>query len=201
MDSAERLQPVLQELDAALWKTMEPVRSPKDAAEKHFAAIFVVLNNPGMKPSARESSLRSTTLGELDNYRDNWWCTDMSAGPNWGQSYEPYNKDANLKFVDRDPDFPYPAWLTEPQRDAAKTEWGKLSRVGTAPNYLAEQVIAYAKRRGEDPRIPQALHLAVRSTRFGCTNVETSRFSKAAFDFLHEHYPHSEWSTKTRYYY
>jgi hypothetical protein len=111
------------------------------------------------------------------------------------------NKDANLKFVDRHPDFPFPAWLTGPQRDAAKAEWGKLSRVGTALTYLAEQVLAYAKRRGEDPRLPQALHLAVRSTRFGCTNVETSKFSKAAFDFLHEHYPHSQWAAKTKYYY
>ncbi|HEX4785764.1 MAG TPA: hypothetical protein VH350_15595 [Candidatus Sulfotelmatobacter sp.] len=66
----------------------------------------------------------------------------------------PYNKDVNLKFVDRDPDFPSPRWLTESQRDSAKTEWGKLSQVGTAPNYLAEQVIAHAKQRGEDPRLP-----------------------------------------------
>ena len=125
----------------------------------------------------------------------------MGVGANWGQSYEPYNKDINLKFVDRDPDFPSPQWLTASQIDAAKQEWAKLSQVGTAPNYLVQQVIAYAKQHGEDPRVPQALHLAVRSTRFGCTNVETSKLSKAAFDFLHEHYPDNEWTAKTKYYY
>lgn len=154
-----------------------------------------------MKPSVRESSLRTATLGELDEYRDNWWCTDMGVGTNWGQNYEPYNKDVNLKFVDRDPDFPFPVWLTESQRDAAKAEWNKLSQVGTAPNYLAEQVIAYAKQHSKDPRVPRALHLAVRSTHFGCTNIETSKLSKAASDFLHEHYPDNEWAAKTKYYY
>jgi hypothetical protein len=201
LSSAEKLQPVLQDLDTPLWHAMEPFRLATDNVEKHFAGVFIILNNPGMKPSVRESSLRTATLGEADEYRDNWWCADMGVGANWGQSYEPYNKDVNLKFVDRDPDFPFPMWLTESQKNSARAEWGKLSRVGTAPNYLAEQVIAYAKLHSQDPRLPQALHLAVRSTRFGCTNIETSKFSKAAFDFLHQHYPDNPWAAKTKYYY
>ena len=52
-----------------------------------------------------------------------------------------------------------------------------------------------------DPRLPEALYLAVRSTRIGCTNAETSKVSKAAFDFLHEHYPQSEWTAKTKFHY
>jgi outer membrane protein assembly factor BamD (BamD/ComL family) len=66
---------------------------------------------------------------------------------------------------------------------------------------LTNQVLAYAKQHPQDPRVPQALHLAIRSTRFGCTNAETSRLSKTAFDFLHERYPQSEWTAKTKYYY
>lgn len=201
LKSADQLQTVLQQLDSPLWHAMEPFRSAPSPAEKQFVGLFIILNNPGMKPSVHESFLRSATLGELDEYRDNWWCTDMGVGANWGQSYEPYNKDINLKFVDRDPDFPSPQWLTASQIETAKREWAKLSQVGTAPNYLVQQVIAYAKQHGEDPRVPQALHLAVRSTRFGCTNVETSKLSKAAFDFLHEHYPDNEWTAKTKYYY
>jgi hypothetical protein len=201
LSSAEELQPVLDDLDPPLWHAMEPFRLATNDETKHFAGVFIILNNPGMKPSVHESSLRSATLGELDEYRDNWWCTDMGIGANWGQSYEPYNKDVNLKFVDRDPDFPFPRWLTASQKASAKSEWDRLSDVGTAPNYLAEQVIAYAKRHGDDPRLPQALHLAVRSTRFGCSNVETTRLSRAAFDFLHEHYADSEWAAKTKYYY
>ena len=201
LNSAGRLQPVIQELDPPLWNAMELFRTAKTAAEKHFAAVFIILNNPGTKPAVRESSLRSATLGEMDSYHDNWWCTNMNAGANWGQSYQGYDKEANLKFVDPDPNFPFPEWLTETQKDAARSEWRKLSTIGTAPNYLTEQVIAYAKLRPQDPSVPQALHLAVRSTRYGCTNIETSRLSKTAFNLLHDHYPQSEWSAKTKYYY
>jgi hypothetical protein len=201
LDSAGRLQPLLQELDMPLWKTMEPFRSATDANAKHFAGLLVILNNPGMKPSVRESSLRTATLGEIDNYRDNWWCSDMNSGINWGQSYGEYNKDVNLKFVDHDPDFPFPVWLSDTQKAAARADWAKLTATGTAPNYLVGQVLAYAKQHPQEPQIPQALHLAVRSTRYGCTNVETSKSSKAAFDFLHEHYAGNEWTVKTKYYY
>jgi len=201
LSSGDKLQPALQDLDTPLWHAMESFRSATSSREKHFVGVFIILNNPGMKPSIHESSLRTATLGELDEYRDNWWCTDMGVGANWGQSYEPYNKDVNLKFIDRDPDFPFPGWLTESQKASAKSEWDRLSEVGTAPNYLAEEVIAYAKQHVDDPRLPQALHLAVRSTRFGCTNAETTGLSKAAFNFLHEHYPDTEWATKTKYYY
>jgi len=201
LDSADKLQAVLQDVDAPLWKTMEPFRSATSPAEKHFVALFIILNNPGMKPSVAESSLRRATLGELDNYRDNWWCANMNGGSNWGQSYEGYNQDFNLKFVDRDPDFPFPVWSTEAAKSAATSQWQKLSGIGTAPNYLTSEVLTYAEHHPQDPLVPQALHLTVRSTRFGCTNIETTKLSKAAFDFLHEHYPESEWTAKTRYYY
>jgi hypothetical protein len=201
LDSADKLQAVLQDVDPPLWQSMEPFRSATNPAEKHFVAVFIILNNPGMKPSVRESSLRTATLGELDNYRDNWWCSNLNGGPNWGQSYEGYNQDFNLKFVDRDPDFPFPAWLKDSDTSEARSQWQKLSAIGTAPNYLTSEVLAYAEHHPEDPLVPQALHLAARSTRFGCTNVETTKLSKAAFDFLHERYPQSEWSSKTKYYY
>ncbi len=198
LESAEKLQPTLQELDTPLWKTMDQFRSAQSNAEKRFAAIFVILQNPGMKPAAQAGLLRSATLGEIDNYHDNWWCTDITPRPAWAQNDGELN-EVNLK--DRDPAFPFPNWLTDSQKAAAIFEWKKLSSIGAAPNYMAAQVLNYAKQHPKDPRLPQALHLAVRSTRFGCTNKETSNFSKAAFDFLHNHYPESEWAKKTKYYY
>jgi hypothetical protein len=48
---------------------MEPSRSAKTADAKRFVAIFIVLNNPGLKPSVREGTLRSATLGELDEFQ------------------------------------------------------------------------------------------------------------------------------------
>ena len=199
-ETARRLQPVLHEVDPALWSAMEPFRAASNNPEKRFAAVLIMLSNPGMKPSVREGALRSATLGELDSLRDNWWCADMSGEQNWGK-YGPYGDEANLKFVERDPDFPFPAWMSDAEKTASKSEWQKLSAVGTGPNYLAKQVLAYAKERPDDAQVPQALYLVVRATHLGCTNIDTTKLSKAAFEFLHGHYPTSEWTARTKYYY
>lgn len=201
-ETALKLQLALHDLDRPLWTTMESFRSAKTDPEKHIAALLVILSNPGMKPSVRAGLPRSTTFAELDQYRDNWWCADIEGGPTWGKSFAgEYNKDSNLKFVDRDPDFPFPAWLTDEQKSQASSQWAQLGTVGTAPNFLVRQVLAYANEHHDDPSVPKALHLAVRATRFGCVNVETSKLSKAAFDLLHQDYPKSEWTAKTNYYY
>ena len=63
------------------------------------------------------------------------------------------------------------------------------------------QVLAWAKRTPDDPRMPEALHLAVRSTRYGCTNAKTTQFSKQAFQLLHKQYPKSPWAQQTKYWY
>jgi hypothetical protein len=62
-------------------------------------------------------------------------------------------------------------------------------------------VLAWAKRTPNDPRVPEALHLAVRSTRYGCTDTKTTQFSKQAFRVLHKQYPQSSWAQQTRYWY
>jgi hypothetical protein len=49
--------------------------------------------------------------------------------------------------------------------------------------------------------VPEALHLAVKSTRYGCTDKETGRWSKAAFDLLRRKYPNSTWAKQTPYWF
>ena len=198
--TATGVQTALQELDPALWKSMEPFRSAADDAAKKFAGIFIILQNPGLKPVAREGSPRSGTLGEIDNYRDNWWCSGMYGGANWGDrsavpniSTEEAKRDEVL--------FPSPAWVTDSQMAAARSQWQMLSATGFAPNYLTKQVLERAKTDPQDPHVPQALYLAVRATHYGCSNTETSSFSKAAFEVLHKNYPENEWAAKTKYYY
>jgi hypothetical protein len=53
----------------------------------------------------------------------------------------------------------------------------------------------------DDPRAPEALHLAVRATRYGCKDEKTGSFSKQAYDALHKKYPKSTWAQKTKYWY
>ncbi len=185
---ADQFQPLLQELDGPLWKSMESFRSAKNDSDKQFAAIFIALQNPGLMPYVREGLLRKATLGEIDSYRDNWWCADLgTGGENSGRN--------------RTPDSPFPAFLRDADKAQVHQELEKLATVGFAPNYLTSEVLAYAKQHPDDSRVPQALHLAVRATRYGCISPDTTHLSEAAFKLLHERYPKSEWTEKTKYHY
>jgi len=94
-----------------------------------------------------------------------------------------------------------PAFLTARDREEAAQESRQLVDLGRAPDYLSKEAIAWAERRPSDPRAPEALALAVRSTRWGCTDKETGQYSKAAFDLLHGRYPKSTWAQKTNYWF
>jgi hypothetical protein len=76
-----------------------------------------------------------------------------------------------------------------------------LQSLPTAPDWLAAQTLAFAQAHSQDPRVPEALHLVVRATRYGCTGNLTGDFSHRAFDLLHRRYPASDWAAKTPYWF
>lgn len=188
MAVADQLQPLLAQLDHPLWAMMDTFRSAKTNEDKRFAAILVMLHNPGLSPSVRAGLPRSATLGEVDHYRDNWWCDDLGAG-------------LTSTGTDKDSEFPFPPFSSAEDKARLRKEIEKIAPTGPAPNYLASRVLAFAEHHPDDTRVPEALHLAVRSTRWGCTNPETTHWSEKAFRLLHQRYPNSEWAEKTKYYF
>lgn len=92
-------------------------------------------------------------------------------------------------------------FLTTAKKQAAQADSQKLHTLETGPNYLVAPVLAWAKHTPDDRRVPEALYLAVRSTRYGCTNEKTTQFSKQAFQLLHKQYPQSPWAQQTKYWY
>lgn len=68
-----------------------------------------------------------------------------------------------------------------------------------APNWLAQQVLNFAKSHADDPHVPEAVHLVVTAGHLGCTDEATAAFSKSAFQLLHKNYPASDWAKKTPY--
>ena len=94
-----------------------------------------------------------------------------------------------------------PGFLSESEKEASRREWSRLRSLDTAPNLLSEIVVSWARKHPDDPRVPEALHLAVKSTRFGCTNPDTGKYSQAAFQLLHREYPLSPWAKMTKYWY
>jgi hypothetical protein len=179
--------PELKDLIAAYQRAATP-----DA--RRFAAAFLALKFPGLRPYVTAGVGRSSPLNEIDSYRDNWWCaeapTSLSGPPSEGEGKkEPATRDSRI------PEF------LRPSQSAAAGEVAKLRALGTGPNYLAQTSISWATKNPTDPRAPEALHLAVRSTRYGCTDNETGRWSKAAFDLLHRRYPNSIWANATKYWF
>jgi hypothetical protein len=214
--TATNLSSQLMKFEPSLQGDLKSFQSAPSDAEKKFAAILLVLKHPGLKPyvvrgAGRQNPFLDTSeepLAKIDDLRDNWWCASMGANPasinyaeNEDAEYGEKGKKPELQVKDPDADFPYPDFLTPTQRADATQQWEELTKLGAAPNYLSGQVVEWATSHPDDKRVPEALYLAVRSTRYGCTNKQTTKYSKSAFDLLHQNYPQSEWAKKTKYHF
>ena len=68
-------------------------------------------------------------------------------------------------------------------------------------------MLPWADAHHDDPRVPEALHLLVRATRYACEwgrdgeALDYGEVSKGAFDRLHRRYPDSAWTGRTKYWY
>jgi hypothetical protein len=198
-DTTRDLVPVVKTLIPELGPGLDEYRATINRDARTFTGIFMILRFPGLKPYVQANVGRLTPIDQIDNYRDNWWCAlDPSAS---GTSRESDRLSAPLEILYRTtPDQAF-EFLNASQLQAAQYELQRLASLGPAPNYFSQQVIAWAQRASHDPRVPEALHLVVRATRFGCTDADTGAFSKAAFDLLHQRYPKSSWAQKTKYWY
>ncbi len=113
----------------------------------------------------------------IDSIRGNWWCIE------------------NRSSAD------YPNFLTAAQRTESESEQNKIVTMGESATFLARRAVEFANKNMTHPNTPEILHLAVRSTRYGCKDLNTLKFSKAAFDILHKRFPRSEWTKKTPFFF
>lgn len=150
----------------------------------HFDAIFLMLHDPGLTPWVRPGYPRREKYTELDPFRDNWW----GIGPQPQPEKAPASTAA--------------PFLPPAQGAQGLKEHEQLvATAALAPNYLAAQTLAFAKAHPQDPRIPEALHLAVRATRYGVTDKQTTNFSRECFQLLHSRYGSTKWAEMTKYWY
>jgi hypothetical protein len=171
--------------DAVSVRTLLLARAPS------FDDIFALLKTPGMRPYVDFGYGRYTEeLTRIDSYRNNWWCS--------AKAFDVPPQDHSVLF-DLDP--AGAPFLPAAARAQAAAEWQKLQSVPTAPDWLAAQTLAFARAHPQDPRVPEALYLVVRATRYGCTGGQTGDFSHRAFDLLHRHYAATDWAAKTPYWF
>jgi hypothetical protein len=176
--AARKLAARAGELNPPLVQAMRDYAAQTEPAAARFTAVFWMLRTPGLGPELRSGVGRMTKVGEVDNFRDNWW-----------NNVEAKTDPGGAGFLPKD------------QRAAGEAQSAQLRSVGTGVNYLCAAAIAWAKAHPQDPRVPEALHLAVRATRYGVTEQESSRYSKEAFDILHRKYPTSPWAKQTKYWF
>lgn len=204
LEMAAALSPSAGQIAPELRQPLESFRAAQSREEKRFAAAFLLLRFPGLRPFVAARIPRSKRVEEMDSLRDNWWC---SFGPQRQTDfyYNYYRMWLNMRgpLLDLYPgdDMLTPDFLTPAQKQAAAREWQKLESLPGAPHFLGEIVLAWARQHADDPRVPEALHRVVRATRLGCTDVDSGRLSRSAFQLLHRGYPQSEWAKKTPYWY
>ena len=173
--------------------SMEAYNSEATPEGQRFAAALVALRFPGLRPFLTTDK-RATPINKIDNYRDNWWGVSGSAPAE-------LKVESGLHAIYPTGEVRPPAFLTAKEREEAEQESRHLGDLGPAPNYLSKEAVAWAKIHPTDPRVPEALALAVRSTRYGQTDDNTGLYSKAAFDLLHRRYPQSTWAQQTKYWF
>jgi hypothetical protein len=174
-------------------------KNAKDPPARRFAGIFYVLHHPESRPYLSSGLGRMGRPGRIDDYRDNWWCpfdiaVELDARTNWsefGGGLPPR----------QDPDSPAwsEAFLTAADRRKAVEETARLASSESGPDYLIREVMRYAGAHPADPRIPEALHGALRAQRFGCVREQTAAAAEAAWKYLWRRYPKSVWARKSNY--
>ncbi len=88
-------------------------------------------------------------------------------------------------------------------------ELAAVRATGSSTQRMTEDAVAWGKNSnwleretGGDKYLPEALHLAVRATRYACRRpADNGPRSRAAFAMLHERYPESVWAAQTPYWF
>jgi hypothetical protein len=187
--SADSAAHIIAELSPSDARDLEGYFHAQGPDNKRFAAAMVMLRWPGLQPQFYTANLRDDPMRKIDNYRQNWWCKEL-----------PMQQTGNSQQPHQATDL-YPKFFSSAESASAKSEIAKLRQTGTAPNYLGGVVIAWARDHRDDPLVPEALYLVVKSTRYGCTDENTGKYSKDAFELLHKNYPQSDWTKQTPYYF
>ncbi|GAB6139440.1 hypothetical protein JCM14076_01690 [Methylosoma difficile] len=188
--SAQAFTPQLIKYLPELEKAIKPYRQAKNQQARFYEAVWLMLNHPGMRPLVEQGEGRTVALSERVGNGNDWWCDD----------------DLNSQYVDDygnpQSDLPSPSFYSRADIAQAADENAKLAALTGGSNFLANQVVAWAKYNPNDKRLPEALALAVKATRYGgCQNCATGKASKAAFDLLHKRFQGSTWQKQTPYWF
>jgi hypothetical protein len=191
--SQDKLLPALQR-DYPKLASLIKATATGSEADRKFASAYLILKNPGMRPYITAGTPREEEIGKLDTFSDNWWNSNL---PDQNITYTDGGDIVKSKVADSD----YPNLLTPAQSKQGLVDKKQLLASGAGPTFLCTVVADYAASHKSDPRVPEALHLAVRASHYGAREKNTTPQSKKCFNLLHTNYPKSPYTANTPYYY
>lgn len=208
-DTALAVAGFLKGRDAVLGPVLSAYTDAQTHEARKSAAVIILLKHPGLHPYVSGGLGRLEPADSMDNYRDNWWCAlncSRLSGENCRSDIFNYYIDGTamnepMKVLYPGNKMAFPAFISAADRKEAESERTALASLGPAPNYLTGYVVSCARSKSSPQDLAEALHLSVKSTRYGCTDDATTKYSKEAFEILHKKYPKSPWAKKTPYWF
>ncbi|MBC7999874.1 MAG: hypothetical protein IAF58_18105 [Leptolyngbya sp.] len=182
---AKQLALIAQPLNKAKSKMFAEYLAAMTPEAKKFAAVYLMSHFSSARPNASAGVLQDDSYGDSSGW---WWSEKpVEAAPNDGDGA----KVETFK----------PLFINAAQQKELAGQLAKLKTVDCAPNYFAKVILAYAKAHPSDPRLPEALHYGVKSTRYGMTTSATTALSKEMFSLLHTKYKGNSWTKQTPYWF
>ncbi len=169
--------------------------------ERHYEAIGILLHAKGFSPYFKMGLSRFEDDTAADSYRDNWWCSEETEHS--ADSMKDYYLERGWYGSAPPPartELPLP-FLTPDERHTASDELSRIRKCRSSVGYLNKEALTWAKAAPNDPRMPEMLHRAVQGSRYGCEDEDATAPVKAAFTYLHKHYPKSPWTKRTKYWF
>jgi hypothetical protein len=193
---AQALEPHLEKVAPELAKDLARMRERTEPEARKMAARVLLLKVPGLSPFV--GGPRPDPVLEFSFCGGNGWCP--GSAPKYYADCEAGKAPCMPRFVSAE------------ERQVVKQEGEAAMKFGKSPDALIQYAIGYADKNATDPLVPEALHYAVRQTRFARNDFcggdeyekqqkETSRLSKASFMILQKKYAKSEWAKKTPYHF
>ena len=161
------------------------IKSPE---QRDHEALYIMLKFSNLSPWVPSGIPVFSTAEESEYYFEtSWWCEpdDIEYDDNGTES---------PKLVTS------PRFLSAQVLAVAKRERAAIKAIGHAKGFLGKKVLAWAKRSPNDPRIPEALYIAVQanqSYKYGCDSWEQDEETRLKLEaLLREKYPQSSWTAK-----
>lgn len=185
---AVNIAPDVLRLAPEMSAVLTPYLKSKTSKQRHNAALYALLKFPNLSPYVAGGLPVFLTSEQLDYYFESaWWCPEADTD---------YDEDGNEvpKVVPR-PDF-----LTTQDLETARHERVALQTLEDGKRFLGKQVLEWAKTSPLDPRLPEALFIAVKANeqyKYGCESWEYDEKTRSAAEkLLHQRYEHSPWTAK-----